>query len=106
MASKCTKCGSTENYNFVLNIGLCDPCIGGRIEELEDDYTDLKEIQVTDYNHAVRNAERIKALEAALNNLDNCLAIMANTKSEEGIKDLPKLITNLREYIKETLKGK
>ncbi len=35
MASKCTKCGDTENYNFILNIGLCDPCIGERIEELE-----------------------------------------------------------------------
>jgi len=34
-----------------------------RIKELEDDYTDLKEIQITDYNHAVRNAERIKELE-------------------------------------------
>ncbi len=35
MPSKCTKCGSEENYNPVLNIGLCDPCIGARLEELE-----------------------------------------------------------------------
>lgn len=35
MASKCTKCGNEDNYNFVLNIGLCNPCIGERIEELE-----------------------------------------------------------------------
>ena len=38
MASKCTKCGNTDNYNFALNIGLCDICIGeelGRIKELE-----------------------------------------------------------------------
>lgn len=37
MASECTKCGDTEHYNFALNIGLCDPCIGERIEELEAD---------------------------------------------------------------------
>lgn len=37
MGSKCTKCGDTEHYNFALNIGLCDPCIGERIEELEAD---------------------------------------------------------------------
>ncbi len=39
MASKCQKCGNTENYNFALNVGLCDICIGKelkRIEELED----------------------------------------------------------------------
>lgn len=35
MASKCTKCGNTENYNFALNIGLCDICIGEKLEELE-----------------------------------------------------------------------
>ena len=35
MASKCNNCGNTENYNFALNIKLCNPCIGERITELE-----------------------------------------------------------------------
>ena len=34
-----------------------------RIKELEEDYADLKKVQTADYNHAVRNAERIKKLE-------------------------------------------
>jgi len=37
-----------------------------RVKELEADYADLREIQTTDYNHAVRNAERIKELEDLL----------------------------------------
>ncbi len=45
MASKCTKCGNTAYYNFTLNIGLCDICIGEKLE---------------------RQAERIKRLEADL----------------------------------------
>lgn len=39
MASKCTKCGNTDNYNFALNIGLCNPCISKRITELETERT-------------------------------------------------------------------
>ena len=36
MASKCTKCGNTENYNFTLNIGMCDICIGKELERAEE----------------------------------------------------------------------
>ena len=35
MASKCTKCGNTDNYNFALNIGLCDICIGEELERIK-----------------------------------------------------------------------
>lgn len=31
----CTKCGNTDNYNFALNIGLCDICIGEELDEVE-----------------------------------------------------------------------
>lgn len=51
MASKCTKCGNTDNYNFALNIGLCDICIGekleqqsGRIKELEAEKIECRQI--------------------------------------------------------------
>lgn len=36
MASKCTKCGNTDNYNFALNIGLCDICIGEELEKIKE----------------------------------------------------------------------
>lgn len=44
MASKCTKCGDTDNYNFALNIGLCNMCIGEKLEELEAENKELQEI--------------------------------------------------------------
>ena len=31
----CTNCKSKDNYNFVINNGLCDTCIAGRLDELE-----------------------------------------------------------------------
>ena len=34
MHGTCDKCGSKENYNFVINNGLCDPCIEARLDEL------------------------------------------------------------------------
>ena len=38
----CTNCGS-EDVNFAINIGLCDACIGERLEKLEDENEGLKE---------------------------------------------------------------
>ena len=38
----CEKCGNKNNYNFALNIGLCEPCIG---EQLERHETALERIQ-------------------------------------------------------------
>lgn len=32
MPSECKKCGNKDNYNFALNIGLCDTCISSEIE--------------------------------------------------------------------------
>ncbi len=31
----CTNCKSKDNYNFVINNGLCNPCIAERLDELE-----------------------------------------------------------------------
>ncbi len=33
----CTECGSEDDYNFSLNIGLCNACIGKKIERLEEE---------------------------------------------------------------------
>jgi hypothetical protein len=33
--SKCKKCGSSDNYNFALNIGFCNSCIGEIVEAHE-----------------------------------------------------------------------
>lgn len=35
MASQCAICGNEKNYNFGLNIGLCDACILNRLERIE-----------------------------------------------------------------------
>lgn len=40
---QCKKCGNEDNYNFVLNIGLCNPCIGAEIEQLQAKNERLKE---------------------------------------------------------------
>jgi len=36
--------------------------------------------------------------------IDTCLMIMANTRTEEGLRDLPKLANDLRKYVRQALK--
>jgi len=36
MANECTKCGSKDNYNFALNIGLCNVCIINELERIKE----------------------------------------------------------------------
>ena len=33
--------------------------------------------------------------------IDTCLMIMANTRTEEGLRDLPKLANDLRKYVRQ-----
>lgn len=101
MASKCTKCGDTEYYNFALNIGLCDPCIGERIEELEADakinqsVCDTIEEEVTKINEELK--AQIKGLEETVNlAIDGIDALSNNWPDEQIKKDVM--------AIKETLK--
>ena len=42
MSSKCKNCDSVLSYNFVLDIGLCNPCIGKLIGKLEDENKRLR----------------------------------------------------------------
>ena len=42
MASKCKKCGNKDNYNFALNIGLCNSCIASEYDQLQAENADLK----------------------------------------------------------------
>ena len=42
-AKPCTKCGSPDNYNFALNNGLCDPCIGKELDRLKAELAALQE---------------------------------------------------------------
>jgi len=44
MASKCRKCGNKDDYNFALNIGLCNPCIGEELEQLHAEKRRLNEL--------------------------------------------------------------
>ncbi len=57
MHGTCDKCKSKENYNFVINNGLCDPCIEARLDELET-HNDLWKLIVKEQK------ERIAELEA------------------------------------------
>ena len=44
MASKCTKCGNTDNYNFALNIELCDICISEKLEQQDERIKELEAV--------------------------------------------------------------
>jgi len=59
MANKCEKCGSEDNYNYALNIGLCNSCIGAKLEAME---TELKRLQYLTSSH-----EDFDSIERALN---------------------------------------
>lgn len=40
--NKCIKCGNKENYNFQLDIGLCNQCISAKLERMEDALRQIK----------------------------------------------------------------
>ena len=74
------------------------------IEQLQAENTDLKENMT---KHALNYRKgRIKQLEEHLKHVDTCLSILANTKSEEWLIDLPKVITRLKKYVRQALKEK
>ena len=35
MPNTCKECGDKDNYNFALDVGLCNPCVGEKLEELD-----------------------------------------------------------------------
>jgi len=44
----CKKCGNKNNYNFALNIGLCDLCIGAELERLQTELDKYRWIPVSE----------------------------------------------------------
>lgn len=46
-----------------------------------------------------------KRLKESLKHIDTCLLILTNTKTEEDINDLPKLLKRLKEYVEQVLEG-
>lgn len=82
MASKCTKCGNTDNYNFTLNIGLCDICIGEKLERVDELEAEIKKVcdyinnegevnkwKILNWLEQAKNG-RTKKLEDALQRID------------------------------------
>ena len=63
-------------------------------------FGDVKK-EYADYIVQVINSH--KKLVGNLKNVDNCLAILANTKSEEGMSDFPGLLDKLWDYVKQAL---
>ncbi len=63
----CTKCKSTDNYNFVINNGLCDPCIAERLDELQAELAsanhDYAELQKERADYVAENT-RLRAVIA------------------------------------------
>ena len=45
-----------------------------------------------------------KRLKEHLNHIFTCLLVLKNTKTEQGLKDLPTSLTTLYEYIEQALK--
>ena len=39
---KCKTCGSSENYNYEINNGLCNSCIEDKLEQLEAELENCK----------------------------------------------------------------
>lgn len=81
MASKCKKCGTTENYNFELNIGLCNPCIAKeleRIKELEAESSLNLEAAAKAYTACGNYQERIEEFEAENDKFKNALLRIDN----------------------------
>ena len=49
--SICETCGNEKDYNFALNIGLCNGCIGEKLEQLEVDLAEKdKRIEIIKTN--------------------------------------------------------
>lgn len=83
MHGKCNKCGSTDNYNFVINNGMCNPCIEGLTESLQADLETLK-----------ADNERLKGeLKEEKHEHQYCLARFEEVQENNGIRD--KAITDL-----------
>ena len=79
MANKCMKCGSTENYNFALNIGLCNICIS-------------------------KELERIYVIENTLVEITN-IKINPNFSGVQKVGYLLMLISDIKEMARQALKG-
>jgi len=68
MPNKCEKCGNEKDYNFALNIGLCNQCIIAKIEKLEEALGDILEYDKTYGDMPASLTERIKqALKGEFN---------------------------------------
>ena len=63
----------------------------------------MQSMAIRDYIVYITN--RRDKLVKHLKHIDTCLAIMANTQTEEGLRDLPELSTNVRKYIEQALKA-
>ncbi len=66
MHGTCDKCKSKENYNFVINNGLCDPCIEARLDELEEDNRHRACLELDATGAILTQKKRIAGLKAEL----------------------------------------
>lgn len=70
MASECRKCGNKDNYNFALDIGLCNPCIWTELEQLQTKNEQLKADSEANLKMALKYKQQVDELTKRLG-IDN-----------------------------------
>ena len=90
MASKCSKCGDTDNYNFALNIGLCNGCIGEKLERIEEA---LERIQIWSQAYPLSafpkpNLEKARQILKAADMTLDAISADAMRHVLDGVKDI------------------
>ncbi len=61
----CTNCDSKDDYNYSLNIGLCNRCIGEKLEGLEETVRwMLKDIDYRNEGTGIGNSDSPEVVRA------------------------------------------
>ena len=95
-------CKCCETEDDCIN-GLCELCsIYNQKLQKQSDLLTLGLLKEKNKYDTLKTSHT--KLITALGHIDTCLSIIKCTKSEEGLKDLPDLATELKNYIKQTLK--
>jgi len=119
MSKKCKKCGNEDNYNFAINNGLCNDCIGEELDELEEknkklekENRRLENLIKDQVKHTIdsimKKNQKIKDLEEKNKKLEIFFDFEKKThlKDIEKIKELEKEIKDRKVITTQILKNK
>jgi len=105
-----------ESVKFAVDpvFALCVSAVYQKeeIDRLEAENKGLEESMTLQSNEINKLCAELKAkdmevkrLKDIITSIKTCLSILKNTKTEDGLKELPSLANTLQEYIDEALKG-